>query len=270
MGASTSIGATVIKQDAVSKIVNDCGSVTASNVGRLKNVTIAPPEWCGRQSSFTYEQNAAVDAKCIIDNVQKTLTSTDSTASAESKAALGIATTISKQELDKTVKNIIENKCTDAKSLNELELEGVTIRACKSRIIQVADAQTACKLKNAQDLVDKVVAKNEAKASGFNPLDLCDCGSAGKGVVWAIVILAVVGIAIFALWLKFRGGDDNDDDLGVEDSSDPPPYGDQAVFKKAISTKNARDAAFSGKSGKSGKYGKFAKLASKFKKSKRK
>lgn len=195
MGVTFSQTRGVLIQDIMTQSINNCGAVTASNVATLKNVVIEPPSWCGPDASFTIQQSTSVDANCIIDNAQKQLIDTISKMSADAKGGLfGVSGSNVEQNIEQHVKNFIENKCTDVKTLNELKLEDVHIKACKSSIIQVADAKTLCKLKNTQDLVNKVQATGEAKSSGFN---LFDCSSPGVAIFWIVLVIVVVGAGIW-------------------------------------------------------------------------
>lgn len=185
MGATSSVALTKIDTDIMTKAISNCKSTTASNTADLKNITISPPEWCGIEASVMIGQQATIDAECVINNAQDLLSKTISTLSSDAKGGIGISSSISVQDIRKHINSVIDNKCSSVKSFNDLKIDGLTIKACKSSIIQTADAKSACRLENTQKLVDEIQAENKSTATGYNPFD-------SPGFVIFIIIVAVI------------------------------------------------------------------------------
>jgi hypothetical protein len=203
MGASGSSTSSTTNNDIMTKAINGCGSITASNSANFKNVTVSPPEWCGPSATFTVEQGAVVDANCVIDAASKALVDNIVNGSADAKAGLGFSGSSTRQNISSDVKHIMESKCTDIKNINDIRLQNFVIKACNARIVQAANAQSLCQLKALQDLSVETSSTAGSTSSGWDPLSFLNNTTAL--IICAVISCIVLGIFVVIAYLRSKG-----------------------------------------------------------------
>jgi hypothetical protein len=221
------VGASTTKSSVESNIVNtaysSCNPVAASSVLTLKDVVHDPLPSC-ETSEFIVDQNAAVQASCVITNMQDSMAELMTTATAEAQAGLGIAVSTNETEVKSSIEQKIVNECSDINVDTYLSVEKLHTRACNAYFIQSTDAQTACQLNASQTLAGEVAELTESGATGFDP----------TAIIFGFVIIAIVAGVIYLVYKGFAKPAANPPEIGVS----VPPIGSAPVAVATVPVAN--------------------------------
>jgi hypothetical protein len=204
MGASASTTKSTIESEIINNSYASCPAVAASSVATLKNVNHEPLESC-EDSEFVVKQDAAVNANCVIANMQDSMADLMTTAGAEAQAGLGLSVSTDISEIKSSIQQSIIQECKDISSDNYLEVEGVNTKACNFYFIQETDAQVACELNASQTLATEVAEVSAAGAAGFDP----------TAAIFGIVIICIVAGVIYLVYKGFAKPAANPPEIGV-------------------------------------------------------
>lgn len=201
MGAQASTAINKINNEVLSESYSRCPKATASNTAELLKIEHDPNPSCNA-SQFKIDQNAAVDASCVLTNMQESLAKVVSETSAKVQGGFGIGVSTSLSDIKNIIKNKIEQDCGDDKSINAVKASDITSRACDFLLLQNADAKTTCLLAATQKTALDVKTKVEADTTGF---------LGGFGGILVIIVALVVAGGGFALYMKMRNKNENDE-----------------------------------------------------------
>lgn len=201
MGAQISVASNKINNEVLSESYSKCPRVTASNMAELTKIEHEPNASCPK-SEFRIDQNAAVDATCVLSNMQESLAKVLSETSAKVQGGFGIGAGASMSDIRNILQNKVEQDCGDAAAINAVKASDIKTKACDFLLLQNADAKTTCQLASVQKTALDVSAKAQAEVTGF-------LGGFG-GILVIIVALAVAGGG-FALYMKNRNSEEETD-----------------------------------------------------------
>lgn len=200
MGATASVNKDLATTNITSKAYNSCPKVTSSNTADLNKVDFEAPAYCGKDSKFTVDQTAGVDANCLISNLQDQIASTVLAQQAEAKAGFGFAGASNIADVKTKLTQIVDNECKDVKSVNQTSINDTKVRACQFHFVQTANTKSACTINSLQKVANGITSKQAADAEGatfanfFGPY-----GWIIGGVIGLVVVIIVIALIIYAV-----------------------------------------------------------------------
>jgi hypothetical protein len=197
MGPAVSVNRTRVNNDFSSSVYAGCAIPNAVNVTNLEDITYTQPAHCPPSSKGLHiEQNAVLDAQCVINTLQKQLAETISKMESNAQAALGFAVSTNVNDIQNQISQKLTTKCEAASATNKVEIKGADVTACQLVVIQNATARMACQLDALQDLVNRVESEQKAESSGTSFFGLIFGSTGGIIVTIAIVIIIIIIIII--------------------------------------------------------------------------
>src|SRR5690606_5624951 len=133
MGASASTNKSTSNIDIISTAYNKCPAVGVSSSVNISNVTFRPNANCGSDTEFVIDQNAGVDATCVIDNLQNSTASIAAELSSQAQAGIGLSASTNVADIDAQIKNRVANTCGNVSSTVEANIKDTVIESCKLR-----------------------------------------------------------------------------------------------------------------------------------------
>lgn len=209
MGASVTTNTNKITQDVLQKTYNTCSSSSSSNVVSIDGFTFSCPKACGKDCSVNFSQQASMDAKCVIDNLQDSAAQWASQLDAQAQTGLGFAVSTNVNDQKNKINQILENKCGSQPASNVANYKNIHIKSCKADVVQNASDKVACQINNTQDMISQIVDKSKGSATGF-------WGSGwGYFTIGIIVLIALSIIAggIVAIVKASKSGKTSDVDV---------------------------------------------------------
>lgn len=192
MGASSSKSKAEINNKVINESYNKCPSTTAINQADIKYVIHQPMDTCV-SSSFNIDQSASVDATCLITAMQENLAKVINEMDTKAKAGIGYANAKSDVEIKNILKNKIDNECGNVSPTNKANIQDTIVRACDFKIIQNANAKSACQIGAMQK------ATLDASNSVSTTAEGMDFALFG-GVLLMIVIFIAMIVGIYYLF----------------------------------------------------------------------
>lgn len=229
MGASVST--TVSKQvlDASNKTVQSCsqssqgGSV--SNVVDITGTNFTPGPDCPT-SSLTINQQANLQAKCVLSaaeqNTAELLTKLDNKATAG--LGFAVSTTVSKNT--ENINNYLKQTCTSDAVNNTTNIKGSSFGTCVDNIIQNASKSDMCQINALQGIASKIQSNVDQSSKGGSIIgDLFGSGTNFAIFMIVLLIVCVIGGVGYYYYQKKEknevivgGSNFFDDDMDVSDS----------------------------------------------------
>ena len=194
MGAQASTAINKINNEVLSESYSKCPKVSASNTADLLRIEHDPNPSC-TSSQFKIDQNSAVDANCVLTNMQDSLAAVIAGTSAKVQGGFGIGASTSLSDIKNIIKNKIEQDCGDEAAINAVKASDIKSRACDFLLIQNSNAKTTCQLASAQKTALDVKSKVEADTTGF---------LGGFGGILVIIVALVIAGGGFALYMRMR------------------------------------------------------------------
>jgi hypothetical protein len=206
MGASASTNKNTSNTSITEDALNKCPSVTASNTMDIKNFTHDPPATC-KDSTTEFNQNATVDATCVIQNMQSSLANKLMSADAKAKTGIGISASTNIQETETNIAAKVENSCGEILSSNQISFDNINIRSCNFKSIQNTNAKSRCIIDSLQKMDEKLQTESGASAEGLT----LGGWFGGLGIIVAVVVIFIVAVIGFIAYKFLSSGDDDDD-----------------------------------------------------------
>lgn len=229
MGASSSKSKAEINNKVINESYNKCPSTTAINQADIKYVIHQPMDTCV-SSSFNIDQSASVDATCLITAMQESLAKVINEMDTKAKAGIGYANAKSDVEIKNILKNKIDNECGNVSPTNKANIQDTIARACDFKIIQNANAKSACQIGAMQKATLDASNSVSTTAEG---MDIALFG----GVLLMIVIFIAMIVGIYYLFSSSntsKGASMYNENPNISN----PIFYDNDIYKLCMTNKN--------------------------------
>lgn len=243
MGAQASTNKTSTTNDLVTQAYNSCPNVSTSNSLVLKNVTHSPdPVLCaGKDTGFSLNQTAAVDANCVITSLQQNAADAISKLDATAQGGLGFTASTNINDINTQITNQLNNQCGSLSASNTINGENLTVTACNFSAVQNASLKSMCQINALQKTATAATTTSASTATGLTLASFLT----GYSPYIAIAIVAAV-VIILGIWLYFKFGkkksDSNEDESSDIDYTDSNQQVDLSsnddVYNQPISSDN--------------------------------
>lgn len=187
MGASVAKAEAKVQQNMLQQAISSCPMVSASNVASGLNFI---SDGC----SIKFRQSAKADSTCVVDNAFKLSAESIANASAEAKAAIGVAVGKSASEIEQDLKQSANTVCNSASASNVLKNSNFQCMANGSiDFAQESEVSSKCQIQNAFSQAAKAKVISDTKAKGFDP-------------TFMMIAIAVIAVIVLILYVKIRSG----------------------------------------------------------------
>lgn len=235
MGASVSTSSVTSENNIITKSTNSCGKTVASNVLNISGIKWNPPQYCGKESKFTVDQVAKVDADCFINSLQENLADSVAKLNAQAQTGLGVAVSTNVSDIKQSITSIVENECKGASSTNVVAAKDIESTGCQMQFFQNATAKSKCKIDALQKMAIKSDTTADTTAAGANLGSLLFGSWGGIGLT-SLIVLIVVGIIGYYLWSRSQNKAVEEADADTEeDATDSEQKGGNFFNKKNYS-----------------------------------
>lgn len=194
MGIGVSSNTTSNYTNLTSEAFNSCPTVTASNIVSIDNVKFQPDKLCyapGQpQPEATIDQNAGVNATCVITALQKSISQLVAEQTAAVQGGLGFQYSSNSSDIETQITQKLANSCGSQSSTNAASVSDTIITACQWHFVENATVQESCQINELQSIANSVSQKQDASTKGASVLGSL-FGSTG-----GIIITVFIGIAI--------------------------------------------------------------------------
>ena len=139
--ASTNIQKDVL--DLAEKTIQSCPAGGVQNIVDISGGKINAPAYCAQigKSSFTINQGASLDAKCVIGAQQSGLANLLTKINSKTLAGLGISVSTNVNDNETAISQYLNQKCGKAHVANYADITNEQITACDNNIIQNGSAK---------------------------------------------------------------------------------------------------------------------------------
>lgn len=212
MGIGASSNSSSTYTNLTSEAFNSCPTVTASNVISIDNVKFQPDKLCyspGQpQPEATINQNAGVNATCVITALQKSTSQLIAEQNAAVQGGLGFQYSSNSSDIETQITQKLTNSCGSQSSINAASVSDTIITACQWHFVENATVQESCQINELQNIANAVSQKQTASTKGASVLGSL-FGSTGGIIITvfigiAIVVAVIVVIVILSKQMKAK------------------------------------------------------------------
>lgn len=202
MGATVSTDVQRDITNVMNKAYNSCGTVSSATQADISGVTFNCLPNCPNPCTFEMDQTAAVEATCLIQNMQQGVAQVLSKQKAKTKAKWNLGWTISSnwKETDTNITNYLNNQCANASANVDAKITDTKITACGFKFVQGATAKQSCQINTIQNALANITSDQTSDVEGGG-LSLPFLG----GLIAIVVVVAIVGAVAGIIYKKKKG-----------------------------------------------------------------